>query len=387
MANTRVKLYRTKKDESGHWSFVKTDTRRLRRLTEGAYYTFWYEGKKRRSENVGREPDVAVAALHRRQKTLEAIAAGVAVVEPDTKGTKVAEAVADFLAECRDRVGKSGYGMAKKSIKAYQYRLGFMTDFAGQTDLSDVDLVCLKRFRKFLREHPDNLGDRTCYNIVATVGTFLRPHDNSAAAHLLAEMSFPPKPVTSYSDAELNAFFAACTDDERLTFKFFLHSMARESEVAHTEVGDFLLDRGVLHIQPKPDRGFRLKGKRSGQAVKGRKVPIPTALMTALRKHCAGKHARDLVFPNSEGRPEGHFLRKCQAIANRAGLKGADWGLHRFRKTGATRHHEGGVSVRKIQSWLGHESLDVTLAYLGVEDAADEASQEQVNNGALSAFA
>jgi hypothetical protein len=44
------------------------------------------------------------------------------------------------------------------------------------------------------------------------------------------------------------------------------------------------------------------------------------------------------------------------------------------------------VSVRKIQSWLGHESLDVTLDYLGVEDAADETSQEQVNNGALAAF-
>jgi integrase len=56
------------------------------------------------------------------------------------------------------------------------------------------------------------------------------------------------------------------------------------------------------------------------------------------------------------------------------------------RKTGATRHHESGVSVRKIQSWLGHESLDVTLAYLGVEDAADEYSQEQVNNGALAEF-
>jgi integrase len=60
--------------------------------------------------------------------------------------------------------------------------------------------------------------------------------------------------------------------------------------------------------------------------------------------------------------------------------------LHRWRKTGATRHHESGVSVRKIQAWLGHESLEVTLDYLGVEDAADQHSQEQVNSGALAAF-
>jgi hypothetical protein len=44
------------------------------------------------------------------------------------------------------------------------------------------------------------------------------------------------------------------------------------------------------------------------------------------------------------------------------------------------------VSVRKIQAWLGHESLEVTLDYLGVEDAADEFSQEQVNNGPLAVY-
>lgn len=44
------------------------------------------------------------------------------------------------------------------------------------------------------------------------------------------------------------------------------------------------------------------------------------------------------------------------------------------------------LSVRKIQAWLGHQSLDVTLDYLGVDDAADEHSQEQVNNGALAAY-
>jgi len=172
-----------------------------------------------------------------------------------------------------------------------------------------------------------------------------------------------------------------------MIFKFFLHSMAREGEVAHTEIRDLLFDRNVLHISPKPERQFRLKGKRSGQAKNGRKVPLPAAYMATLREFCAGKAARAILFPNAHGRIEGHFLRRCQAIAKRAGL--ATWkefDLHRWRKTGATRHHESGVSVRKIQAWLGHESLEVTLAYLGVEDAADAHSQEQVNSGALAAF-
>jgi len=40
-------------------------------------------------------------------------------------------------------------------------------------------------------------------------------------------------------------------------------------------------------------------------------VPIPPALMLKLKRRMKTKraHPRDLVFPNSEGRPQGHFLR------------------------------------------------------------------------------
>jgi integrase len=109
--------------------------------------------------------------------------------------------------------------------------------------------------------------------------------------------------------------------------------------------------------------------------------------MERLKKFCAGKASRDRLFPNTLGGVDTHFIRRCKAIAKRAGLSNwEEFDLHRWRKTGATRHHEKGVSVRKLQAWLGHESLEVTLDYLGVEDAADEVSQEQVNNGALAAF-
>jgi hypothetical protein len=69
----------------------------------------------------------------------------------------------------------------------------------------------------------------------------------------------------------------------------FLHSMGREREVAFCETRDLLFDKNVLHISPKPDKGFRLKGKRSRQATKGRKVPMPTAFMASMKKHCEGR--------------------------------------------------------------------------------------------------
>ncbi len=212
------------------------------------------------------------------------------------------------------------------------------------------------------------------------VSTFLLHYGITAAKPYLKQMSFPPT-------EDMRKFFAECNEEEGLTFKFFLHSMSREMEVANCEVRDLKFEKNILHVSPKPDKGFRLKGKRSGQATKGRKVPLPTLFMERMKAFCAGKKSRDLIFTNGLGTVEYHFLRKCKKIAKRAGLENwEEWDLHRWRKTGATRHHENGVSVRKIQAWLGHESLEVTLDYLGVEDAADEISQEQVNNGALAAF-
>jgi integrase len=291
----------------------------------------------------------------------------------------VSEEVVTYLSVCKARGGKSGYGLAPRTYEAYEYRLGFLTEFEPNAYMDQVTEEFIERFRSFLLEHEKDLADRTSYNIMQAVSTFLIKKGNHVAKPFLKEMKFPPTEVVPYSNDELQKFFAVCDDEEELLFKFFLHSMARDMEVAHCEVRDLKFDKNILHICPKPDKGFRLKGKRSGQAMKGRKVPIPTMFMARMKKYCAGKRSRDLLFPNGKGGVEYHFLRRCDKIAKRAGLNWEDFDLHRWRKTGATRHHEKGVSVRKIQAWLGHESLEVTLDYLGVDDAADEISQEQVN--------
>ena len=90
-----------------------------------------------------------------------------------------------------------------------------------------------------------------------------------------------------------------------------------------------------------------------------------------------------MVFPNSAGKPDGHFLRKLKAIAKKAGVEGA--ALHRL--TYADTLHEEGVSVNTIRIRLGHESLDVTLAYLKGKDAESEEAQEHANSSSLALYA
>lgn len=431
MANRSVVLYlRTKIKKK--WAYRKV-AEVLSKLGCGEYYLSWYDGKRKRLDPAGSDPEAALNALQKKRLELAYVAAGGEVKQPDNKkslessfvaaggevkqpddkkGPEPAEVVAggevkqpdnqptnngeqetvstavkEYLEDCDDRQGKSGYGLAVRTPESYEYRLGFLIEFRPEARLDEVDIKFVRAFRRYLRKHKKDLGDRTCYNIMQAVSTFLLRFGNTAAKTILKEMSFPPTVVIPYSVSEMESFFAACTEVEELIFKFFLQSMARDMEVANCEVQDLKFDKSILHISPKPDRNFRLKGKRSGQAKNGRKLPIPAPFMARMQEYCKRKSPRDLLFTNGIGGVETHFLRRCKKIAKRAGLKNwKDFDLHRWRKTGATRHHENGVSVRKIQAWLGHESLDVTLAYLGVEDAADEISQEQVNNGALAAY-
>jgi site-specific recombinase XerD len=347
--------------------------------------------------SVGKSADIAKVEVQRKKAgLLTQIVEGKEAPEPepeildtpDTPAPTVQDAVKKYLEECEDRCGQDGYGFSTNSLKAYKNRLSFLVQFGGDTPLATVDEQFFKNYRKFLRECKKKNGkpisDRHAHNIMATASGLMLDNKNMSGKKVLSQMSYAEKECCPYTQDELQKFFASCAVQEALVYKFFLFSGGREGEIANMEVRDLLFADGVLWIRSKRDRSFRLKGKK-GRASLGRKIPLPSAFMRQLEVYCKGKGERDLLFPNTEGGVEGHFLRKGKIIAKRAGLNGFE--LHRWRKTFATQLHESGVSVRKIQSYLGHTKLDVTLIYLGVSDAADEASQEQFNNSSLAAFA
>ena len=327
MANRSVVLYlRTKIKKK--WAYRKV-AEVLSKLGCGEYYLSWYDGKRKRLDPAGSDPEAALNALQKKRLELAYVAAGGEVKQPDNKkslessfvaaggevkqpddkkGPEPAEVVAggevkqpdnqptnngeqetvstavkEYLEDCDDRQGKSGYGLAVRTPESYEYRLGFLIEFRPEARLDEVDIKFVRAFRRYLRKHKKDLGDRTCYNIMQAVSTFLLRFGNTAAKTILKEMSFPPTVVIPYSVSEMESFFAACTEVEELIFKFFLQSMARDMEVANCEVQDLKFDKSILHISPKPDRNFRLKGKRSGQAKNGRKLPIPAPFMARCR--------------------------------------------------------------------------------------------------------
>lgn len=219
----------------------------------------------------------------------------------------------------------------------------------------------------------DGLGDRTIYNHIARIGTLLKANGVIALLSHSDKPHYDEKEVEAYNSVQLARLFMAANPEERVVFEFFLGTGLREGEVMYTLWKNIDFIGGVVSVRSRPEMSFRIKDKEE------RSVPVPDSLiasMVARKKHSTSV----LVFPGTNGKPNGHFLRMLQLLAFRTGLncgesvtKGGKscmnhpvcgaWGLHKFRKTFATMHNEAGVSPRTIQRWLGHSDLATKLTF------------------------
>jgi integrase len=392
----KVTLYVRQPQPNGKWKFFRVPENRLAKLTvldenDGLYYLSWYEGRKKKFLNVGRMPDEARTAYANKLN-------GDPVTHRDllTDGGRatVEDGLTKFFRELKNEAGKDGIGKSDRTLETYNQRLGLFQEFCDDRNIVYLDRVTrdhLVAYIEWLRAHEKDLSDRSVYNIFSVARSFListgvwkEALKKGTGANLgkPIKLGFTEKPVEAYTKEQLKSFFAVCDDEERLVFAFFLNSGCRKSEVAYTEVADLDFKRHLLHVQGKPHRRFRLKGKED------RFVPMPATLMKLLKKHCADKKPNDLVFPNAEtGGVEAHFLRRLQIIAKRAKMPVEDWTLHAFRRTFATIHHEdNGVSVNTLKTWLGHKEIETTLRYLESANAASAAVRDTVNKGALAVF-
>ena len=194
-----------------------------------------------------------------------------------------------------------------------------------------------------------------------------------------------------YSEDELKKIFATIEDDrEYAAIMFFLVTACREKEVAFARWDDLKIIEGKPHYRVQAKAGFTPKNHTK------RDIQINQELVDLLVAHRKTVNGSEWIFPNRDGQPDGHFLRKFKRIVFKAGLncgkcktmrsegrytktdvekccKDYSEGcekhyLHRLRKTRATFWHEHGVSLRTIQVWLGHADLSTTQKYLGIQN-------------------
>jgi integrase/recombinase XerD len=180
------------------------------------------------------------------------------------------------------------------------------------------------------------------------------------------------KRPSAYTDADLKKFFGVCDAWERAFFSLSLATGLRRGELQTLHWSDLDFARRRVHVTAKPEYGFLPKDWEE------RTVPLTREVVEILKKH-PRKEDRAAVFPS----PNGHqtcspsFLHDlCKNVAKKAGLSQAEWHLHRFRDTAATRWLRAGIDVRTVQQWLGHESLATTQKYLEPSKETEKALEK-----------
>jgi integrase len=358
----------------------------------GSYYLRLHKNGKPTFESVGKDLANAVQEMKDRKEALSKPSLVVTALKPKVTSRK---AVADFL--------------KMKETKNWQHQLGVFADWYGwERDPGELQRSDFKAYAR----HVESLGlrPRTEKNYLSNLCTFLRwtgrvvlvagtEQDATLAkagaviANTLVLVSNDFPTVNQgipdyYSEAQVKALFGAAKNLwEKTALACFYYTGAREEEVSHLTWKDVRWEENEILVREKPEFEWTTK------TFQDREVVVHDALIEILREayevtndptryHAEGWTffgKSKLIFPNINGKPEGHFLSKIQRIAYRAGVvcgdcencldhKGRnchDFGLHKFRYTAARVMDEGKTPIKDIKEALGHKDITTTDRYLG----------------------
>jgi integrase len=110
-------------------------------------------------------------------------------------------------------------------------------------------------------------------------------------------------------------------------------------------------------------------------------VPLPTSTLGLLRKYWSTHRHERFLFPADGRHHTGMSTAKTtrSPTAVQGAMKkitrqinfGKKVSTHTLRHSYATHLLEAGVSLRAIQQYMGHSSLQTTMVYLHLTDSAD----------------
>ena len=353
---------------------------------EGVYYARYVRGGKRVWEAVGTDAASATIALRKRNAILTAADANVEVVSDDHEETSSDRSITAAIVEYLDEVRAA---KSHKTYLAYAIALQGFSEFCKSKTLVSLSRADVLKYLGSLRGR--GVSPRTIANRLSYLKTFMLHFKLGWPLLKTDRVRYTEKTVEAYSTEDLRVLFAAANQDETELFQFLLCTGVRDREAMHASWRDVDFSRKMFKVAEKLDLEFSPKDKEEGR------IPIPDSLAELLRERKRRYPDTRLIFGRPDGSPNCHLLRTLQRLAYRAGLNCGEcysksrkccshqpmchhWGLHRFRKTFATMHHESGVSVRTIQRWLRHSSLDTTLRYLAGSDDRSEKTRAQVNS-------
>jgi len=371
---------------------------------DGHFYLAWREDGKLKRKAVGSSPREALNAWHLQIGIL----AGDVETEPekDTAESKTIDAaIAEYLRDVKATKSAATYKAYKRDLAWFRKHCG--KHLVSRLDRSDV-------MRLFAGGREEGLNQKTTNRRVVVM---LHATRGAGAEIKLRKGDWPKtadKQIEVYTPDELQKFFEACTEHERVLFQTFLLTGFRAEEIATLTWPDIHYTTGKISVSTKPQWKFTPKSYEI------RSVEVPSTLLAKLKARQKQSNSL-LVFPAPKHptRPnyggdgvDAHLLEVCKEIALRAGLncgncKGtytikrsttkrvkvpysckteprcSHWFLHKWRHTFASNMLPV-LGLKKLQLVLGHKDISTTQKYLHL--VGEDEVKEKVEHSVLAAF-
>lgn len=267
--------------------------------------------------------------------------------------------------------------------------------FLGETRLCQLTKPDVERFRDQLLDsgRSRDMVGRVLRSLAAIVGEAERLGyigSNVARGVRLRRARRDKSRPTIPTKAELGRLIEAASDarpgDEAMMMVLIFAGL-RASELRALPWRGVDLNGATITIEQRADRTNRIGAPKSASG--RRTIPIPGQVVAALRRwklRCPPS-ALDLVFPSSAGTPQFHpnivagFLEPIQLAAGlskpRTGKAGpviddnsepvlqGIYTLHSLRHAAASIWIDQCASPKRVQTWMGHHSIQVTFDTYG----------------------
>lgn len=199
------------------------------------------------------------------------------------------------------------------------------------------------------------------------------------------------KKIEIPTTAELKAMLAGAGDDLRPLLMMAIYTGLRASELRGLRWQDVDLKGRVVTVCQRADRYCEIGPPKSDAG--HRSIPLAPALVTALKTWKLACPIGDmgLVFPNTKGGVQvyQHLLRRkffplqiAAGICDEVGktdegepVMKPRYGLHALRHAAASAWIKQRIDLKRLQTWMGHASIAMTLDVYGhlLSDASGDA--------------
>ena len=253
-------------------------------------------------------------------------------------------------------------GVACASLLSQEEVLSFLQDLQQRHGCQGSTLnQCVCGLRLFFRDHLGH-SEWTCWKQIRIKRTEALP--------------------TVLAREEVRTLLASVKEARfRAVFSLMYHCGLRLGEVCRLEVTHLDAKRGVLRVI-------------NGKGGKNREVPIAPEMFERLRQWWARHRNPRLLFPGvgrawkekygcnltamklaQQPMSEASVQQAMKAAILTSRLTKTGINCHALRHSYATHMLEEGVSVRQLQSYLGHSSIEITVKYLHLTAVSETKAQ------------